>query len=380
MIQRLVKRVALAGALTVALGSLLPAVGMAANLLSERLVAFPRHLHALRVSAPAGTRSIRVQWGGHASTTAIHPCASSNKRVIFLVAHDYVKSGAYTIPVRVTSRCTSGPYSSLATHTTARVVVPEHLSPHLVASAAALAAASTVYSYTPPSGLENATLHTVQGTPVSTGCNFAPVTGTGAPGSEIQSAEVSLDVQTCTQTYESGQPAATRTPATAGGGESASDGASAVSSTPEPAVASAATTYDAAAHTDTWYTDPVNADLAQVRVYTEWNSSSSCVTGAYNGLYEHWFSDDGWYVESKNWEEGLYCGYSYSTDYETYENDIFCAATDSFAYFQPNRIRGESNPNGGGYWYSYTDNFSSGCGVLVSWNSNVGWGTGSGDS
>jgi hypothetical protein len=215
----------------------------------------------------------------------------------------------------------------------------------------------------------------MEGTPDSSGgCTFPPVTTSGAAGSpSVESAEVSISLSNCTETYESGYPQpsvqaqASQIPS---GTTSRTQSAHDVGAATQTGIASTAS-YSASAHVNTWYNDPLSIKLTQVHVWTQWNVSGGCVSSADNSYYDFWAAD-GWDDLSHTWDHGINgCSYSYSTDYEQMGNPLFCPGW-TYTTYNPNRIRGD---NDYGYWSSYNDTPSGTCAALLSWEGNVGFGT-----
>lgn len=139
------------------------------------------------------------------------------------------------------------------------------------------------------------------------------------------------------------------------------------------------------------YEDPIDADVARIRVKLSWSYNQSCVTNSWNHTVDAfmltqtgWHQDSGWYSFTQNCWQAKTTAHNY-----TFHNPIFCdalgaaaiiagslfnpwflaalwiaAQPDTYTRFNPMKIIGEED---GSYWASGAATKWGGCASLLSY-------------
>ena len=102
----------------------------------------------------------------------------------------------------------------------------------------------------------------------------------------------------------------------------------------------------------TWWIDPINITLNSVQNSTTWHWSGTghCVTGVSGGQHLTWFTLSGWEKLSDHFKNTFTCKQSTSASTVLYDNPIFCAGVDTYAFYNPNMVNGLQNGTLLGTW------------------------------
>jgi hypothetical protein len=197
--------------------------------------------------------------------------------------------------------------------------------------------------------LVNAERVTIQGQHVPGGCRYESKVVLRPGEAAIEQHELSEDPSTCTMVVEQGTP--TDASAAEEGEEFASLSESEQLTVQSGGGASIMSTTRSAGYFKTWLEDPVGIDVNSVENAIEWSWDNPYLTEGSvancDASYQ-WYTPSGWGLH----ENDLQCNVDSptypqswvdSTSYVHYKNGIFCAFTDTDAYYDRNHAYGYGN-------------------------------------
>jgi len=188
-------------------------------------------------------------------------------------------------------------------------------------------------------------------------CRFALALPPGQKAIEarrISTINLNADDNTCDALFEVGEPAAasSASPAELENLANTSSVSSAAASTRTDDLTAADANEDlgqpaskkiqSAGFLKTWWIDPIHITLNSVRNSTTWHwrGTGYCVTGASGGQHLTWFTLSGWEKLSDSFKNTVDCTQSTSASTVLYDNPVFCAGVDTYAFYNPNMVNG----------------------------------------